>query len=388
MSQNYTWPSVSVQATNPSVDLNGASPSAASSTLVAGQNPSGDQQPLQTNVSGDILAEVTSSVLPTGAATAANQTLEITQLTGIHTDTTALNGKTVHVDTGAVVVASSALPSGASTSSLQTSGNSSLTSLDGKTVHVDTGAVVIASSALPSGGATSALQTAGNASLASIDSKTPALGQALAAASTPVVLTAAQVSTLSALPTGAATEATLGQINVSSAQTAGNTAALTLLAGTTTAGSTGPMILGSVTAAAPTYATGQLHPINLTTAGRVRVDGSGTTQPVSQSGSWATAAATPTALTVTQAAIAVGTVAVRLTVSGSAPSATRVVLVATPDDASSAKFYIGSSSVTSSGATRGVQIVAGDKFVANSDAGDYYIISDTAAQTCYVMEQS
>lgn len=43
---------------------------------------------------------------------------------------------------------------------------------------------------------TSALQTTGNTSLSSIDTKTPSLGQALAAASTPVVLTAAQITTL------------------------------------------------------------------------------------------------------------------------------------------------------------------------------------------------
>ena len=49
---------------------------------------------------------------------------------------------------------------------------------------------------LPTGGSTSALQTTGNTSLSSIDTKTPALGQALAAASTPVVLTAAQITTL------------------------------------------------------------------------------------------------------------------------------------------------------------------------------------------------
>lgn len=49
---------------------------------------------------------------------------------------------------------------------------------------------------LPTGSATAALQTSGNASLTSLDGKTPALGQALAAASSPVVLTAAQITTL------------------------------------------------------------------------------------------------------------------------------------------------------------------------------------------------
>lgn len=56
--------------------------------------------------------------------------------------------------------------------------------------------VDVVSSGLPSGASTSALQGTGNTSLGSIDTKTPALGQALAAASTPVVLTAAQVTTL------------------------------------------------------------------------------------------------------------------------------------------------------------------------------------------------
>lgn len=52
---------------------------------------------------------------------------------------------------------------------------------------------------LPSGASTSANQTTTNASIASVDTKTPALGQALAAASTPVVLTAAQITTLTPL---------------------------------------------------------------------------------------------------------------------------------------------------------------------------------------------
>ncbi len=71
------------------------------------------------------------------------------------------------------------------------------------------------------GDATAANQATGNASLGNIDSstaaintKTPALGQALAAASTPVVLTAAQITTLTppAAITGFSTEATLASI--------------------------------------------------------------------------------------------------------------------------------------------------------------------------------
>lgn len=62
---------------------------------------------------------------------------------------------------------------------------------------------------LPAGSATSALQTTGNSSLSSIDGKTPSLGQALAAASVPVILPAATITTLTppAAITGFATSA-------------------------------------------------------------------------------------------------------------------------------------------------------------------------------------
>lgn len=101
-------------------------------------------------------------------------------------------------------------------------------------IYILGGTIGVTSSVLPSGASTSALQGTTNSSLSSIDTKTPALGQALAAASTPVVLTAAQVSTLTPLasigvnnfpatqaisaatlplPTGAATETTLSALN-------------------------------------------------------------------------------------------------------------------------------------------------------------------------------
>jgi hypothetical protein len=66
--------------------------------------------------------------------------------------------------------------------------------------------VSAASLPLPTGAATSALQTTGNTSLSTIATNTPALGQALAAASVPVVLTAAQITTLTPLSTVAATQ--------------------------------------------------------------------------------------------------------------------------------------------------------------------------------------
>lgn len=67
----------------------------------------------------------------------------------------------------------------------------------------------------PTGSATSSKQDTGNTSLSSIDTKTPALGQALSAASTPVVLPAAQITTLTppAAITGFSTETTLAAVN-------------------------------------------------------------------------------------------------------------------------------------------------------------------------------
>jgi len=61
---------------------------------------------------------------------------------------------------------------------------------------------------LPTGASTSANQSTGNGSLSSIDGKTPALGQALAAASVPVVLTAAQITALTPVTTVTVTQAT------------------------------------------------------------------------------------------------------------------------------------------------------------------------------------
>src|SRR6516165_8408784 len=62
--------------------------------------------------------------------------------------------------------------------------------------------------------------------------------------------------------------------------------------GSTTSGQTGTLSLGAVTTAAPTYTNLQTNALSLTTAGALRVDGSGSTQPVSgtvnaaQSGTW------------------------------------------------------------------------------------------------------
>lgn len=85
------------------------------------------------------------------------------------------------------------------------------------------------------------------------------------------------------LPTGAATSAlqTTGNTSLSTIATT-----LTLAQGSATSGQTGNLILAAVTAAAPTYSTGQSSPLSLTTGGLLRVDASGAIVQSAQSGVW------------------------------------------------------------------------------------------------------
>lgn len=428
---------------------------------------------------------VDSSALPVGASTSANQTSANTSLSSIlanqtngtqHTIidsgtviATQPTGTNLHVvvDSGNITTTGTSTVSGTVTANQGTPNatpwNENIAQFGGTTVSLgskvstssmpvviasdNTVAISAASLPLPTGASTSALQTTGNTSLASIDTKTPALGQALAAASVPVVLTSAQLTTLTPLTSVTVTQATgtnlhtvidsgtitanqgtanatpwnenISQINGATVQVGHGTAAgslrvelptdgtgvvglnagsnnigsITNITGTVslptgaatstnqtsvigsstggTAATNSELIGGTYNSTLPTLTTGQQSAFQLDTKGR---------QQVIQS--------TPVSLTITQAAITVGTSAIRLTVSGSAPSSTRVVLVATPDTASTATFYIGSATVTNSGATRGVEIVAGQSFIANSDAGDYWIVASAASQTVTVMEQA
>lgn len=187
------------------------------------------------------------------------------------------------------------------------------------------------------------------------------------------------------LPTGASTSANQTTANTSLATIATNTTGVATAANQTT-GNTSLATIATNTTGVSTAANQATGNASLAT---IATNTTGVSTSANQTnGTQKSQIATPTAGTVTQAAITVGTTAVRLTVSGSAPSATRSVLVATVDASSIAKFYVGSSSVTNTGATRGPQIVYGQPFIANSDAGDYWVISDTAGQIVEVMEQA
>lgn len=239
----------SFSSSNPANGIPGQ-PIPSEATMVGGEDPSGDLRPLQVSATNyHLFVDVQASVLPTGAATAANQVLEITALNSI-------DGKIVTVDTGNVTVVSSVLPTGAATEAtllsidsaldvalstraseatlltlateatlasvlgqldvalstraseatlLTLATEATLSSLDGKfsslgqklmaastpvVIASDQSALPIsaASLPLPTGAATAALQTSGNASLTSIDGKLNTLGQKNSAGSVPVVI--------------------------------------------------------------------------------------------------------------------------------------------------------------------------------------------------------
>jgi hypothetical protein len=87
--------------------------------------------------------------------------------------------------------------------------------------------------------------------------------------------------------------------------------------------------------------------------------------------------------TITTAQVTVGTTAVRATVAGAAPSATRKRLMLTPDTTNTGSIYLGGSGVTTS---TGKIIVGPDSLYIDWDASDYYLISDTASQKVHIIE--
>lgn len=189
-----------------------------------------------------------------------------------------------------VSVASLPLPAGAATettlSALNTKVPSNLTVtatrllVDGSGV---TQPISAASLPLPTGAAT-------ETTLAAINTKTPALGQALMAASTPVVIASNQsavpISAASLpLPTGAATESTLSTLNGKVPSNLTVTATRLLVDGSGVTQPISAVSLPLPTGAATETTLSALNtkvPANLTvTATRLLVDGSGVTQPIS-----------------------------------------------------------------------------------------------------------
>ena len=167
-----------------------------SKQIIIGGYDGSNVRAIKTDAAGELQVDISTSALPSGAATSALQTAGNNILTTIDADTGsiagAISGTEMQVDVvaslpagsnniGDVDVLSSALPTGAATSALQTTANGILTTIDADTGTL-AGAVSgtemqvdVITSALPSGAATSALQTTANGILTTIDADTGSL---------------------------------------------------------------------------------------------------------------------------------------------------------------------------------------------------------------------
>lgn len=158
-----------------------------------------------------------SSTLPTGAATATNQTAQNT-LIGAVTETapasdtasSGLNGRLQRIAQN-ITSLLGRLPSALSNGFFQVSVKETITLPVSGTFYQATQPVSDAGGSLTVDGTVAVTGVATETTLAALNTKTPALGQALAAAAVPVVLTAIQQTALTppAAITGFATETTL-----------------------------------------------------------------------------------------------------------------------------------------------------------------------------------
>jgi len=301
------YPAVSGGGGGASVGPNGST-APTSSTEVGGVTPSGNLEPISVDNSGNQNVNVVSSVLPTGAATSANQTSEIAQLTSINGKTPAL-GQAVSANSVPVVIASdqSAIPVSGTVTAVQTVGTNLHVNVDNFPSTQPVSGTVMAR--VEDGGGTPINSTNGALNVQVNNTGAIQVGQTLGSNlhtvvdSGSITVTQATGTNLhtvvdsSALPAGAATAAL--QSNVQSAIGASATTAITIQGA---ASGVAIPITGSITATNPSVGTiGSTAPTSATevagvdTSGNLRslkvdlttnyllVDGSNVTQPISAS---------------------------------------------------------------------------------------------------------
>lgn len=304
----------SVTASNPSVDLTG-NPVPTSATFIGAKNPTGDLSGLLTNALGGLIVDGSAVTQPVSGAITAN----IGTTGGLALDSSL---STINTTLGSPFQAggsignaafgiSGTLPAFAATPTFNigTTGgialDSTLSALSakfgtlGQKTMAGSAPVVIASdqSAIPVTGAffqaTQPVSIAGTVAVSG-----PLTDAQLRATPVPISGTisgSGDFTVVQSTGTNLHTVVDSGAITVSGAVTANagtnlNTSALqldvtgaklNLAQGSATSAQTGPLVQGAVTTAAPTYTTAQTSPLSLTTAGALRIDASGTTQPIS-----------------------------------------------------------------------------------------------------------
>ena len=176
---------------------------------------------------------------------------------------------TANAGTGTFSVSASSLPlpTGAATSANQNAIQGSATGGTAASSSQLSGGIYNSSAPSLTDGQQAGLQLSSSGAL-KVDSTGSTVGiSGTVAATQSGAWNITNISGTVSLPTGAATESTLSAIST-------NTNSMSLSQGSTTSGQKGNLNLGAVTAAAPTYTTGQSNPLSLTTSGALRTDNS------------------------------------------------------------------------------------------------------------------
>ena len=343
--------------------------------------------------SGNLKISAASLPLPSGAATEAKQDTGNSSLSSIDGKFTTLNAKdfatSAKQDTGNSSLSSidgkftTLNAKDFATSAKQDTGNSSLSSIDGKFTTLN--AVDFA---------TSAKQDTGNISLADIDTNT---------ANIPNVITieGGAQPTHGVVVMGHTGAGIARHILVESngrQVTHVTTSALPTGASTLAEQQTQTTAIGSLTETAPATDTalsglnGRLQRIaqRLTslidlfpTSIGTKTSAASLSVVLASDQAAINVAQQVTSGTITNTQKSVGLTAVRATVSGSAPSATRKKLLIKPSKNNTGSIYFGSSAVTTAS---GLEIIGPDRLEFALDSSDYYLISDTAAQVVEIIE--
>jgi hypothetical protein len=206
MSQFARYPASLAIASNPSSGTTGSAvPSQA--TYVGGQNPSGNLQGVAITTAGALQVDASASTQPVSG------TVSVSNFPA----TQPISAVSLPLATGAATAAKQP--------ALGTAGTPSTDVISVQGVASGTALPIsVAALPLPTGAATSALQTTGNTSLATIATNTPALGQAVMASSSPVVIASNQ----SAVPISGTITATTSITATGSNQIKGNIAGTSL----------------------------------------------------------------------------------------------------------------------------------------------------------------
>ena len=275
-------------------------------TTLTLKDAAGNTQPVVAYTDGTSYALAHPLLDATGAivapATAGNQTTGNAALTTIATTTANIpaKGSATSANSLPVVIASDQsglpLPTGASTAANQSAGNASLVTVATNTANIpakgsatsaNSTPVVIASDQgalpLPTGASTSALQTTGNTSLTTIatavQAATPAgtnvIGKVGIDQTTPgttnlVQLPASQITALTP-PSGVTANAGTN-LNTSALALDTSVNGVLVSQGSTTSGQKGPLVQAAVSASAPALTAGQTSPLSLDAAGNLRVN--------------------------------------------------------------------------------------------------------------------